>query len=315
MSPVQFGIQIEPQYGFTYDEIRDIAISAEKLGLESVWVSDHFFMTSDSIGIPCLECWTLLSALAIETNKIRLGSMVSAQSYRSPALLAKISTTLDNLSAGRLNFGIGAGWKEVEYRAYGYRFPKAYVRIKQLEEAIKIVKLMWTEAKPSFEGKYYKVNEALCYPKPTGETRIPLWVGGMGNYTLKIAAKHADAVNFVWTQPKDLIEDRLDFLKKHCLKYGRNYDEIRKSVGIMMTLGENEEELEKKKEKQIRMKNTPYMRYLSSQPPNLVGIPEEIADKILEYSSLGIDHFLLRFHYGEEIESLNLFIEKVKKLI
>jgi F420-dependent oxidoreductase-like protein len=314
MSSIEFGIQIEPQYGFEYDEIRNIAISAENLGLESVWVSDHFFMTGDSIEIPCLECWTILSALAIETKKVRLGSMVTAQSYRNPALLAKISTTLDSISGGRLNFGIGAGWKEIEYKAYGYRFPRAYTRVKELEEAIKIVKRMWTEVIPSFEGKHYEIHEALCYPKAARETGIPLWVGGMGNNTLKIASKYADAVNFAWTQPTDLVEDRLSILKKHCLKNGRNYDEIRKSVGLMMTLAESEEELEKKMEKQIRMKNTPYMRYLSSQPPNLLGLPEEIADKILEYSSLGIDHFILRFQYGEEIESMNLLMERVEKL-
>ena len=142
MPSIDFGVQIEPQYGFTYKMIRDIAGAAESLGYESIWVSDHFFMTDDSVGTPCLECWTVLSALARDTKVLRLGPMVSAQSYRNPALLANIAASIDHISGGRLCFGIGAGWKEVEYRAYGYPFPRPAVRIRQLEEAIQIAKRM-----------------------------------------------------------------------------------------------------------------------------------------------------------------------------
>ena len=315
MPPIDFGVQIEPQYGFTYDMIMEIAKAAESLGFESLWVSDHFFMTDDSVGTPCLECWTVLSALARDTETLRLGPMVSAQSYRNPALLANIAASIDHISGGRLYFGIGAGWKDVEYGAYGYHFPKPVVRIGQLEEAIEIAKRMWTREKATFEGRYYKVKDALCYPHPVQRPHIPVWVGGTGNLTLKVAAKLADAVNFAWTQPIDFFEERLRYLGRRCAKAGKSFEKIRKSAGLMITMAETEEELEAKLEDQRRRRDTPYMRYLSRQPPNMRGTPEAIAERIGEYVSLGVDHFILRFHFGEELESMKLFMNRVRRHI
>jgi len=167
MPSIDFGVQIEPQYGFTYGMIRNIAGAAESLDFESIWVSDHFFMTDDSVGTPCLECWTVLSALARDTKVLRLGPMVSAQSYRNPALLANIAASIDHISGGRLYFGIGAGWKEVEYRAYGYSFPRPAVRIRQLEEAIQITKRMWTEERATFKGRHYGADGPSATPTPS----------------------------------------------------------------------------------------------------------------------------------------------------
>ena len=130
MAHLDFGLQIEPQYGFSYEGIRGIAEEAERLGFESLWVSDHFFLTPESVETPCLECWTTLAALSRDTKKLRLGAMVSSQSYRNPALAAKMVASVDNVSGGRLNFGVGAGWKEAEYLAYGYPFPPPDTRIR-----------------------------------------------------------------------------------------------------------------------------------------------------------------------------------------
>jgi F420-dependent oxidoreductase-like protein len=315
MPQIDFGVQIEPQYGFTYEMIRDIAREAESLGFESLWVSDHFFMTDDSVGTPCLECWTALTALARDTKTLRLGPMVSAQSYRNPALLANVAASIDHISGGRLYFGIGAGWKEVEYRAYGYPFPKPATRIRQLEETIEIAKRMWTQEKATFKGRHYAVEDALCYPHPAQEHHIPVWVGGTGSLTLRVAAKHADAVNFAWTQPIDFFEERLRILERHCAKAGRDFDEIRKSAGVMVTMAETEEELKRKLDDQEKRRDTPYMRYLSRQRPNLVGTPEEVAEGIRRYLPLGVDHFILRFHFGEEIESMRLFMEEVREAV
>jgi len=308
---LDFGLQIEPQYGFTYQKIRDIAAYVESLGFESLWVSDHFFMTDESVETPCLECWTTLAALARDTRRLRLGSMVSAQSYRNPALLAKMAASLDNISGGRVNFGVGAGWKDVEYEAYGYRYPKPAVRIRQLDEALEIAELMWSNGKASFKGRYYSIEEALCSPKPVQRPRIPIWVGGTGGLTLKVAAKHADAVNFAWSQPPSFFEAKLSELEAKCRRIGRDYGEIRKSAGLMITMAETEE-LEMKLADQRRRSGTPYMRYLSRQPPNIVGTPDVVAERIREYVSLGVDHFILRFHFGEEEESARLFWEKVR---
>jgi len=315
MSELDFGVQIEPQYGFSYKMILDIAEEAEALGFESLWVSDHFFMTSDSLGTPCLESWTTLAALARDTKALRLGTMVSAQSYRNPALLANIAASLDHISGGRLNFGIGAGWKEVEYRAYGYPYPKPAVRIRQMDEAVEIVKRMWTEDRATFRGRYYSVEDALCFPKPVQKPHIPIWIGGTGNLTLGVAAKHADAVNFSWTLPPDMFEEKLEVLRTHCERAGRSYGDIRKSAGLMITMAETEEELNGKLREQRRNRDTQYMRYLSRQRPNLVGLPEAVAEGIEEYVSLGVDHFILRFHFGEEIDSMKLFMGEVRRKI
>lgn len=311
MSCIDFGVQIEPQYGFTYGMVEGIAEVAESLGFESLWVSDHFFMTSDSLGTPCLECWTTLATLASDTEVLRLGPMVTAQSYRNPALLANIAATIDHISGGRLYFGIGAGWKEVEYRAYGYSFPGAASRIRQLEEAIEVAKRMWTEDKATYKGRHYSVEDALCFPKPIQKPHIPVWVGGTGGLTLKVAAKHADAVNFSWSHPPDIFEERLEVLRGHCARVGRHYEDIRKSAGLMITMAATEEKLEMKLKEQREREGTPYMRYLSRQLPNLVGTPDVVAERIKEYIDIGVDHFILRFHFGEEIESMRLFTEEI----
>ena len=303
MERIDFGVQIEPQYGFTYDHIREIASEAERLGFESIWISDHFFMTHDSHKINCLECWTLLTALACETKKLRLGSMVSAQSYRNPALLANISASLDNISKGRLNFGIGAGWKEVEYRAYGYKFPGAGRRIKQLDETIEIAKKMWTEDKATFKGNYYNVEDALCMPKPI-QKPMPIWVGGTGNKTLRVAAKHAHAINFAWTQTPRFFEERLEILKHHCENIGSNFEQIKKSAGLMLSLSDAISD--------VKVERDPrYIRYLSRQKPVMIASSEEVAERIKEYIALGVTQFILRFHFDEEITNMRTFMDQV----
>lgn len=315
MSSFDVGIQIEPQYGFSYPMICEIAREAEKLDFESLWVSDHFFLTEDSSRTSCLECYTVLSALARDTENLRLGAMVASQSYRNPALIANIAASIDNISKGRLNFGIGAGWKKVEYEAYGYQFPKAFTRLRQMEEAIKIAKLLWTKDKASFQGKHYKIFNALCYPHPIQKPHIPIWVGGAGNLTLKIASKHADAINFAWSFPIEKFQERLEFLKNQCNKIGRNYNEIRKSAGLMITMAPDEKTLNSKLKNQELQKDTPYRRYLSGQLPNLIGLPHEIAEKITEYLEIGVDHIILRFDFGEEIDSMQVFKDEVMKYL
>lgn len=303
MVDIDFGVQIEPQYGFTYSYIREIALEAEKLGLESIWVSDHFFMTHDSTEINCLECWTLLTALACETDKLRLGPMVSAQSYRNPALLANMAASLDNISGGRLNFGIGAGWKEVEYSAYGYYFPGAGRRIKQLDETIEIAKRMWTTEKATYIGNYYKVEEALCMPKPIQDP-LPIWVGGTGNKTLRVAAKHAHAINFAWTQNPRFFKERLKILRHHCENVGSDFEQIKKSAGLMLSLSDASHDVKVQKDDR-------YLRYLSRQNPVMIASSAEVADRIKEYIALGVTHFILRFHFGEEITNMRTFMDQV----
>jgi alkanesulfonate monooxygenase SsuD/methylene tetrahydromethanopterin reductase-like flavin-dependent oxidoreductase (luciferase family) len=278
MTDLDFGIQIEPQFGFTYEGIKEIALEAERLDFESLWVSDHFFLTNENIGTNCLECYTTLTALARDTTTLRLGPMVVGQNYRNPALLANIAASLDHISGGRLCFGIGTGWKVVR-------------------------------------GKYYTIEDALCYPHPVQKPHIPVWVGGTGYQTLKVSAKHADAINFAWSQPPEFFEEKLGVLRKHCERYGTDYHAIKKSAGLMVTMEESPEELEEELRDQRDNKDTPYRRYLSKQPPNIVDTPDVVAERVGEYVSLGFDHFILRFNYGQEIDKMRLFAEKVRDRI
>jgi F420-dependent oxidoreductase-like protein len=303
MESVDFGVQIEPQYGFTYKQILEVASDAEILGFESIWVSDHLFMTYDSLEINCLECWTVLTGLARDTKKLRFGAMVASQSYRNPALSANIAASVDHISGGRLNYGIGAGWKKVEYKAYGYGFPGAGRRIKQLDEALEIVKKMWTEPVATYSGRYYQVKDALCMPKPV-QSPLPIWIGGTGTKTLQVAAKHADVVNFAWTHPVEFFVERLNVLKTHCDKVGRDFNDIRKSAGLMVRISDDSKAVEPARDKR-------YLRYIGRQNPVIVTSPGGLAEKINDYMDVGVTHFILRFHFGEEREMMKRFMDEV----
>lgn len=303
MESVDFGVQIEPQYGFAYGHILEVASEAETLGFESIWISDHFFMTDDALEINCLECWAVLSALARDTKKLRLGAMVASQSYRNPALSANIAASVDHISGGRLNYGIGAGWKEVEYKAYGYGFPGAGRRIKQLDEALEIAKKMWTDPKATYSGKYYQVKDALCMPKPVQDP-LPIWIGGTGTKTLKVAAKHANAVNFAWSHSPKFFHERFNVLKRHCDKMGRDFREIVKSAGLMVRLIDNSNAVDP-------MRDERYLRYIGKQKPVIVITPGELAEMINDYMAVGVTHFIFRFHFGEEMEMMKRFMDEV----
>ena len=155
---MRFGVQIEPQFGFNYNDVLEIADKALGNGFEVVWFSDHFMLDADATDRVLLDPWLLMAALVRDNDKIRVGSLVFCSSYRMPALHAKMAATIDVLSNGRLEFGIGAGWKKLEYNAYGYEFPDFPTRAEQLEEAIEIIRGAWTQDKFTFEGKHYQVR-------------------------------------------------------------------------------------------------------------------------------------------------------------
>jgi F420-dependent oxidoreductase-like protein len=190
---VKLGVIISPAAGWSYTEIHDVATRAEGAGFDSFWVSDHFFGGTD--GTPdryCLEAWTLLAALARDTTKIRLGILVAAIQYRNPALQAKMAAGIDHMSGGRLEFGVGAGWKEKEYRAYGYDFPSPGDRVEQLRDGLEITRRMWQDDRATYHGKHYRIDDAVCAPKPTQRPRPPIWIGGAGPRVMKLAARYAD---------------------------------------------------------------------------------------------------------------------------
>ena len=298
---IDYGVQIEPQFGYTYQHISKVAKAAEKHGFESLWTSDHFLIRPEAVDVNCLECWTTLSSLATETKTLKLGNMVASQSYRNPAVHANIAASLDHISGGRVYFGIGAGWKEVEYKAYNMPFPKPWVRLKQLEEAINIAKRMWSDPVAEYEGKYYSVN-TVSMPKPV-KKHIPILIGGMGTQLLKITAKHADAANFAWNTPLDTFKERLGVLKKHCKRYNRDYDDIRKSAGLHLAIKGAEAPAPAPYEKYSGNRNWDYKS------------PEDAAEFIRGYKDLGATHFVIVFPYGAESESIKILMEKVAPLV
>jgi F420-dependent oxidoreductase-like protein len=189
---MRIGVIVSPAAGWSYAQLSDLARGAEASGFDSFWVSDHFF---GGQGVPdrdCLEAWTVLAGLARDTHRIRLGVLVAAVQYRNPALLAKIAAGVDQMSGGRLEFGVGAGWKEDEYRAYGYDYPPAGARVEQLRDALEITRRLWSEERATYQGKHYRVEAAVSAPKPAQSPHPPIWVGGAQPRVMRLAARYAD---------------------------------------------------------------------------------------------------------------------------
>jgi F420-dependent oxidoreductase-like protein len=220
------------------------ALAAEAAGFDQVTVMDHFYQIQ-GVGPetePMLEAWTTLGALAARTSRVRLGTLVTGVTYRNPAMLAKIATTLDVISGGRAVLGIGAAWNEDEHLGYGFGFPPIRERMDRLEEALQIIKAMFTEARPSFEGRYHRIDRALNRPRPLQPGGPPVLVGGMGERrTLRLVARYADISNFI-SRPIEVLKHLLQVLERHCEAEGRDPATILKTTMTPFTLVSDERE-------------------------------------------------------------------------
>ncbi len=294
---MKIGIHIEPHIGYTYDDIVTLAKAAEDAGFYRFTVSDHFFGWIDGTENQCYDAWTTLALLTPQTERIRLGTMVSSQSYRNPALLAKIAANLDNASNGRIDLGIGAGWKEPEYEAYGYAFPSTKTRILQLREALQVINLLWTKERPSFDGEFYKLKETMFLPKPVQSPRIPIWVG---TETLnapmmeETAARYADGVDYA-KRTKGTVADyaqKKERMRVMCEKVGRNFEDLEWSTGMMVAvIGEDNDDFENRKRDVIRQE-WPHKVFTeefkkkaleAGCKQDLAGTPERVVEKLLQY--------------------------------
>lgn len=226
--PIRFGIQT-PQQHTTWPEILSLWQEIDTLGYDTAWVFDHFLpIFSDPTG-PCLEAWTALSALAMATRKVRLGVMVTGNTYRHPAVLAKMATTVDIISGGRLILGIGAGWFEQEHQEYGIPFHTTGGRLRRLEEAIEIIKRLSTEDRANFSGRYHELRNASFKPKPLQQPHPPIMIGASGeNMALGIVARHAQMWNSFGTP--DVFRHKIERLNDHCERAGSDPAAIEKSV-------------------------------------------------------------------------------------
>ena len=281
--------------------IRDIVLECEKLGYHSIWLDDHLMYNDWQI----LECWTTLSALASLTNKVRLGTMVSCNMHRNPGVLAKAAATLDVISEGRLELGIGAGIQEREHMAYGFGFPKFSVRVERLAEAIQVIMNLWTQEKASFQGKHYALRDAFCEPKPIQKPHLPITVGGSSEMILrKVTAPYGD--RFDWgLQPIDEYKRKLTFLESQCKMIGRNFDQIEKSCwpAGQVLIAEKQKDLDKKISREEFRKNT------------LAVTPDRCIEQLQDYMNLGVTYFMLYFADFLSTKGLKLFAEKVASRI
>ena len=317
---MRFGLQ-HPNFNFDYDSksnngdtsqiadsLKNLVTKAENSGFDSFWVMDHFHQIR-FVGRPeepMLEGWTIISMLAGITTKIKLGTLVTGIIYRYPSVLAKVAATLDVLSKGRLFMGIGAGWNEQESLAYGISFPSNQERMLRLEEAIQIIRKMWTEEPyASFNGKYYQIHNAYCNPKPVQKPSPPILVGGSGERkTLKIVAKYADACNLFGSP--EIVRKKLDVLKEHCKSVGRDYDSILKTKLAAIIVDDNTDKVKN------RMRET-FGGISEEQIKEFViyGTPEDVSRQIQMLEEVGIQYLIVDLEPSRELEALEIFANRV----
>lgn len=282
--------QTSARYQFKYS--KDIVVAAERNGFDAVYAYDHFIphYRYPSAG-SFFECFTLLSAISLYTKKLKIGQIVTCNSYRNPALLAKMVATLDIITNGRTELGIGAGWYQEEYKAYGYTYFSDIIRILQLEESIQIIKKLWTQEIANFRGKYYSVNRAICFPKPVQKPHPTIMVGGAGEkYLLKVVAKYADRYNLYFGTPQEMGR-KINILKD----YNGQNREIEYSIVLPCLIVDNDEEIEKIVKK-MKKGNMTIDQFKKSVAGGLtVGTIDDIINGITQYVNIGVSHFIFHF--------------------
>jgi probable F420-dependent oxidoreductase len=309
---------------------RSVAQQAEAFGFHTIAAEDHFFMTGmgRDRSEPRMECFTLLSALAPLTERITLTQIVTANSFRHPALLAKIISTLHHISGGRVELGLGAGWFREEYDAFGFAYPKPSVRIAQMAEALQVIKRLWADESPSFTGDYYRITNAPHAPKPRPRPRIML--GGGGPKLLRVAATEADVVNIIppsgGAKGKIVIEDalkfdegefrrRVDLLADSCKSVGRDFSTLELSGMVYVLAGRTDEEADAMARMTAQMMGLGIddLSGIRRSPSTLVGTPAQIAEEIRRRArELGVTYYFCNFLAPEMFE---LFGREVLPLV
>jgi F420-dependent oxidoreductase-like protein len=290
-----------PQAGATVKTLLDRAEMAERLGYHSFWLVDHFW----TIGLPdvdLLEAMAMMSAIAARTERVRIGTLVLCNSFRNPALLAKSLTTIDHISNGRLEVGLGAGWMEQEYRANGYEFPSVGTRLRQLEEGLQILKAMFTENRATFKGRYYTVTDAPNNPKPVQKPHPPIMIGGAGEKVmLRLVAKYADR----WNCPAGYrdFKKTLGVLHEHCHAVARDPKEITVSEQLMVCIGANKAEADQKWEMAKGRKPFSFTA--------VKGTPDEVIKQLRERVAWGITMFTIMFADMAPPQTVELFAREV----
>ncbi|MGW4844755.1 LLM class F420-dependent oxidoreductase [Nocardia brasiliensis] len=282
--------------------MRDLAQRADAADIwESLWVYDHFHTVPVPTEEATHEAWTLMSAFAASTSRVRLGQMCTAMSYRNPAYLAKVAATVDLISGGRAEMGIGGGWYEHEWRAYGYGFPSAGERLGRLDEGVQIFRQAWTTGKATLDGRYYQVDGAIVQPLPLQENGIPLWIAGGGEKkTLRIAAKYAQYTNF--SGAPDEFAAKSDILRAHCADVGTDFAAIVRSSNFNAVIASTETEVEER----LSAVQAKLATVIGDDQAKgfvdgmfrtsaAVGTPEQVAERLAGLRDLGLGYAILNF--------------------
>ena len=273
---------------------------------QSVWLADHFLPSASwqTPAAPTIEALSATAYFAARHPSYRFGNMVLATSYRNPALVAKSIATLQLLTGGRMILGIGAGWMESEYRAYGYEFPSASTRIQQLEEAVRIVRLMWSQAPATFHGRHFHIDDAYCEPRP--DPVPPIMIGGTGEQlTMRVVARYADWWNMPGSQPIETFRHKLDVLRRHCDQIGRDPASLTISWEcICLAVAPTHQEATRIAEAS---------RFFPRATPEaaIVGTPAEIVEQFHRYADAGMNVPMIRFADYPRLDCAELFVEQV----
>lgn len=280
------------------------AIAAERLGFTTGWVSDHFFLDTSRYGMPAaetqaLEAWTAMTVAAAATTTLRIGSLVLCEAFRSPGVLAKMAATLDVLSGGRLELGLGAGWLAAEYDRYGFRFPPPGERVARLEDYARVVGGMLAGSPFSFEGRHYSCRDAWCVPVPVQRPRPPIWLGGKGDKLLGVVARVADGWNTVWWNPavRTTVADyraRVAVLERACESVGRDPATVRRSLGMVALVGRDDADVARRYDRLVAELPAGSLPGLPAYREGaLVGTPAQVAHRLGELAELGVEHVVL----------------------
>jgi len=297
---------------------RDLILKSEGLGFEAVWFTDHMNLSEGmeeggvaavqsgyKIGVATFECWTLLSAMAMVTEKVRLGTLVISNLFRNPAVLAKMAATFDMISGGRLEFGIGIGWHKPEFDQYGVPFNTFKERYQKLKEGLEVIKALWTQEVSNYRGKYYTLNGAELEPKPLQKPHPPIVIGGIGENMLKLIAEHADGWNAFFLTEKEFVS-KSEILEGYCEEIGRDPSDIEVSHHCHIFISNDQREIDRNIEI-FRGRQTPE----KFKEVNLIGTPDEIVERIEKYKEAGVVRLQLVFLDTPSHNGIELFAEKV----
>jgi probable F420-dependent oxidoreductase len=322
MHDIKFGLFL-PTGDFA--AARTAALWADANGFYSVSINDHFFSPLGSARTPQLECFATLSAVAAITSKVRLAPAVTAMSFRPPPMLAKIASTLDHLSNGRLIMGLGAGWQRSEYDAHGYPYPSNVERIAQLGDAIKLLKAMWTQEEPSYRGRYFSVEKAYNNPRPVQKPHPPIMIGGSGRKILELVAAEAQLVNLIppIVNGKDFVQDpaaavkfdkaelkrRITALRGFQQAAGRAPEAVELSVISMVTIARSKSEVEAALARTATHMGFPHIEAARNSPVLLIGTPEEVRRELrARIEDLGTTYYIV---FPSSAEAGELLVKEI----